>query len=131
MANQSAGGAVSARVYAFQIKTLVLIILAGTVNIMDRATLAIGNPLIRADLGLSLADMGLLLSAFLWAYAWRQLPLGFLIDRAGPRRALGWGSPCGRWCRASPGWSPGSASSSPCGCCWASARRRCSPPPSP
>jgi MFS family permease len=91
MANTSAVGAVSDRVYAFQIKTLVLIILAGTVNIMDRATLAIGNPLIRADLGLSLADMGLLLSAFLWAYAWCQLPLGFLIDRAGPRRALGWG----------------------------------------
>ena len=68
-----------------------MIVAAGLVNIMDRSTLAIANPLIRADLGLSIAEMGWLLSAFLWAYAWCQLPLGFLIDRTGPKRALGWG----------------------------------------
>jgi MFS family permease len=81
----------SARIKSGQVTTILLIIVVGTVNIMDRSTLAIGNPLIRADLGLSIAQMGMLLSAFLWAYAWCQLPLGFLIDRAGPRRALGWG----------------------------------------
>jgi MFS family permease len=32
--------------------------------------------------------MGLLLSAFLWAYAIAQLPVGGLIDRYGPRRLL-------------------------------------------
>ena len=32
--------------------------------------------------------MGLLLSAFLWAYAFAQLPVGPLIDRLGPRRLL-------------------------------------------
>lgn len=75
----------------FQRKIILLIICAGMVNIMDRSTLAIANPLIRQDLGFSVPEMGLLLSAFLWCYAWCQLPLGFLIDRAGPRRALGWG----------------------------------------
>jgi MFS family permease len=35
--------------------------------------------------------MGLLLSAFLWAYAIAQLPVGGLIDRFGPRRLLGLG----------------------------------------
>ena len=35
--------------------------------------------------------MGLLLSAFLWAYAFSQLPVGGLIDRYGPRRLLGLG----------------------------------------
>ena len=46
---------------------------------MDRSTLAIANSLIRHDLGLSIADMGLLLSAFLWAYAAFQLPAGALV----------------------------------------------------
>ncbi len=88
--NGSAAGR-SLRISSFQTKVLSMIILAGMVNIMDRSTLAIANPLIRADLGLSIAQMGMLLSAFLWTYAWCQLPLGFMIDRTGPRRALGWG----------------------------------------
>jgi MFS family permease len=54
-------------------------------------TLAIGNPMFRADMHLSVADMGLLLSAFLWAYAFAQLPAGGLVDRFGPRRLLGAG----------------------------------------
>ena len=33
--------------------------------------------------------MGLLLSAFLWAYALAQAPVGALVDRLGPRRVLG------------------------------------------
>jgi hypothetical protein len=37
------------------------------INYIDRATLAVANLLIRQDLGLSIADMGYLLSAFLWA----------------------------------------------------------------
>src|SRR6202007_1057168 len=40
-------------------------------------------------LGLPIADMGLLLSAFLWAYAFSQLPGGALTDRLGPRCLLG------------------------------------------
>ncbi len=67
---------------------LALLVLAGVINYIDRATLAIANPLIRHDLGLSIRDMGLLLSAFLWAYAFAQLPSGALIDRLGPRLLL-------------------------------------------
>jgi MFS family permease len=62
--------------------------LACTLNYVDRATLAIANPLIRHELGFSIAEMGLLLSAFLWAYAACQLPAGALVDRFGPRRLL-------------------------------------------
>jgi len=62
------------RVRRIQISALVLLVTAGTLNYVDRATLSIANPLIRQDLGLSIADMGLLLSAFLWAYAFSQLP---------------------------------------------------------
>ncbi len=68
---------------------LTLFVGIGLVNSLDRATLAIANPLIRHDLGISLGQMGLLLSAFFWAYAWTQLPLGLVMDRVGPRRMLG------------------------------------------
>jgi sugar phosphate permease len=79
------------RVKRIQRSTLLLLILAGTLNYVDRATLSIGGPLIRKELDLSIADLGLLLSAFLWAYAFAQLPAGALIDRQGPRRLLGAG----------------------------------------
>ena len=55
---------------------LTLLVIAGTLNYVDRAALSIANPLIREELGLSIADMGLLLSAFLWAYAFSQLLAG-------------------------------------------------------
>ena len=74
-----------------QHSTLVLLVVAGTLNYLDRSTLAVANPLIRQELGLSIAQMGLLLSAFLWAYAFSQLPGGALVDRIGPRRLLGAG----------------------------------------
>jgi len=79
------------RVRRMQITALTILVVSGAVNYVDRATLAIGNPLIRNDLHLSVADMGLLLSAFLWAYAFAQLPAGGLVDRFGPRRLLGAG----------------------------------------
>jgi MFS family permease len=65
-----------------------MLLFAGTLNYIDRATLSVANPLIRSSLHLSIADMGLLLSAFLWAYAFFQLPSGALIDRIGSRRLL-------------------------------------------
>jgi sugar phosphate permease len=80
--------ALPSRVKRVQRSALVLLVISGVVNYIDRATLAIGNPLIRHDLGLSVADMGLLLSAFLWAYAFAQLPAGALVDRLGARRML-------------------------------------------
>ncbi len=70
---------------------LIMLLLTGAINYLDRQTLAIGNPEIRAELGLSIEQMGYLLSAFLWAYAFSQLPTGALIDRIGPRKLLGAG----------------------------------------
>ncbi|MGA7810787.1 MFS transporter, partial [Bradyrhizobium sp.] len=70
---------------------LAMLVVAGVVNYIDRATLAVANPLIRNELGLSIADMGYLLSAFLWAYAFSQLPTGAMVDRLGPRILLACG----------------------------------------
>lgn len=63
----------------------------GIINYMDRATLAVANPLIRQDMGLSVTQMGFLLSAFPLTYALAQLPLGLVIDRLGSRLLLGFG----------------------------------------
>ncbi|GGD83164.1 MFS transporter [Caballeronia grimmiae] len=78
----------SPRVRRIQRTALALLLLSGIINYIDRATLSIANPLIRQDLGLSVAEMGLLLSAFLWAYAFAQLPAGAFVDRFGARVML-------------------------------------------
>lgn len=79
------------RILRSQTVALVLLMVSGIINYMDRGTLAVANELIRGDLGLSLGQMGILLSAFSWSYALCQLPVGALVDRVGPRWLLGIG----------------------------------------
>src|ERR1700741_3553238 len=76
------------RLKIIQRVALALLVVAGVVNYIDRATLAVANPLIREELGLSIADMGYLLSTFLWAYAFAQLPTGAIVARLAPRLLL-------------------------------------------
>ncbi len=79
------------RIRRSQTLALALLVVTGVINYLDRATLAVANEFIRADLGLSLGQMGLLLSAFSWSYALCQLPVGALVDKVGPRWLLGIG----------------------------------------
>jgi len=79
------------RVQSIQRAALAMLVVAGVINYIDRATLAVANPLIREDMGLSIADMGYLLSAFLWAYAFAQLPAGAMVDKLWPRILLTFG----------------------------------------
>jgi MFS family permease len=81
----------SARIISIQRWSIVLLVAGGALNYVDRATLSVANKLIQDELGIPVGRMGLLLSAFLWAYALAQLPVGGLIDRFGPRRLLGLG----------------------------------------
>src|ERR1700679_4361958 len=62
--------------------------IANAISYIDRANLAIAAPLIRQELGLDAAAMGLVLSAFFWTYAVMQLPAGWIIDRIGVRLSL-------------------------------------------
>lgn len=71
-----------------QVWLVVLLVVAGCVNYMDRSTLAVANHDIASELHFSPAEMGALLSAFAWAYALLQLPVGVLTDRLGPRLML-------------------------------------------
>jgi MFS family permease len=83
--------AATPRVKSIQRTALAMLVAAGVINYVDRATLAVANLLIRDDLHLSIADMGYLLSAFLWAYAFAQLPTGAMVDKLGPRLLLTFG----------------------------------------
>ena len=76
------------RVRKIQNTSLLLIFIICIVNYMDRGTLSVANPLIRNELGLSIAEMGVLLSAFLWPYAFTLLVAGAIVDRGKPRRVL-------------------------------------------
>ncbi len=79
----------SSRILSIQRWSIALLVTGGALNYVDRATLSVANKLIQDELGIPVAKMGLLLSAFLWAYAIAQLPVGGLIDRYGPRKLLG------------------------------------------
>ena len=81
----------SERIVSIQRWSIAILVAGGALNYVDRATLSVANKLIQDELGIPVAKMGLLLSAFLWAYAIAQLPVGGLIDRFGPRRLLGLG----------------------------------------
>lgn len=81
----------AAGVRRMQIGTLLMLIVAGLINNLDRSALSIANPLISTELQISASSMGVLMSAFSLVYACSQLPIGIMLDRFGARLILGWG----------------------------------------
>jgi sugar phosphate permease len=65
-----------------------LLVMTIIVNYLDRGNLSIAMPTIRHDLSLDDQQMGLVLSAFQWTYAIAIVPMGLVVDRIGPRRAV-------------------------------------------
>jgi ACS family glucarate transporter-like MFS transporter/ACS family D-galactonate transporter-like MFS transporter len=65
---------------------LLLIFIVTTINYADRATLSITGPAMREAFGFDAIQMGIIFSAFSWAYVMAQLPGGWLLDRFGARR---------------------------------------------
>ncbi|HKH93880.1 MAG TPA: MFS transporter [Gemmatimonadaceae bacterium] len=66
-----------------------LLLLATTINYVDRSNLSIVAPFLSKELGLDPVQMGLLFSAFAWSYAIANLPGGYVIDRFGSRIVYG------------------------------------------
>jgi ACS family D-galactonate transporter-like MFS transporter len=56
------------------------------VNYIDRINLSVAAPQLQQQFGLGDAQLGLLFSAFFWAYALMQIPSGVLLDRFGVTR---------------------------------------------
>ena len=67
---------------------IALLVAAGVVNYVDRSTLAVANHTIAQEMHFAPWQMGALLSAFAWAYALFQLPIGAITDRVGPHIML-------------------------------------------
>ncbi len=59
-----------------------------TITYLDRACLGVMAGTIRDELGLSMKEMGLVFSAFTFAYALFEVPTAWWAERIGPRRVL-------------------------------------------
>jgi MFS family permease len=60
---------------------LVLLSISLFINYIDRANLSIAAPMLKDELNISATQLGFLLSAFFWTYAFLNLFYGWLVDR--------------------------------------------------
>jgi MFS transporter, ACS family, D-galactonate transporter len=60
---------------------LVLLAISVFINYVDRGNLSIAAPMLKDELGISAAQLGILLSAFFWTYACLLPFSGWLVDR--------------------------------------------------
>jgi ACS family D-galactonate transporter-like MFS transporter len=65
------------------------------INYLDRGNLAVAATDLSRDLRLDPVRLGLIFSGFGWAYAFFQIPGGWLVDRVGPRKL--YALACGLW----------------------------------
>ena len=71
-------------------RVLVWIVVASIVAYVLRFNLSVAGPAMMRDLGLSEAQLGIVLGAFAWSYGLFQAPGGVLGERFGPRRTMTW-----------------------------------------
>jgi len=86
---------VTARPSRVRWRIFAIIFALTVINLVDRVSLSIAMPVIAGEFDLSPSMQGLILSSFFWAYALLQIPGGWMIDRYGPRRVIGWST--GLW----------------------------------
>ena len=73
----------------YRIGVVALLTVGTFVNAIDRASLSVAVPSIITEFGIDTVTMGLALSAFFWAYALGNGPAGYLADRFGSKKVLG------------------------------------------
>ncbi|MED4227372.1 MFS transporter [Neobacillus cucumis] len=71
--------------------TLAILFITTAVNYIDRSALSVAAPVMNKDLQLDAVSLGIAFSAFNWAYAFLQIPGGWLLDRFGARVVYGVG----------------------------------------
>jgi len=65
------------------------------INYLDRSNLSVASTELARDFRLDPVRLGIIFSGFGWAYAFFQVPGGWLVDRIGPRAM--YASACGLW----------------------------------
>ncbi len=66
---------------------LALLFTAMLISYVHRGAVSVAAPFMAAELHLSKAEIGVILSAFFWVYAFMQIPAGWIVDRFGTKRA--------------------------------------------
>lgn len=82
-------GAVTYSVPRYRYRVLGLIFIITVINYADRATMSIAGTSVVKALQLDPLMLGMIFSAFAWAYALGQIPGGWLLDRFGAKRVYG------------------------------------------
>ncbi|GGE53260.1 MFS transporter [Pullulanibacillus camelliae] len=68
-----------------------LVFLITTVSYLDRTNLSVSAPVITKELHITPIQLGVILSAFSWAYALAQIPAGFIAGWLRPRKTFLYG----------------------------------------
>ena len=66
-----------------------LLALGTAINYIDRVNFGVATPTLMKEFGLGTAEMGILMSAFFWSYTIAMLPSGYLLNKFGPKKVLG------------------------------------------
>ncbi|CAI0855545.1 MFS transporter [Serratia ficaria] len=74
----------------YRIVIALLLFFAGILNYLDRAALSVMAPLVKKDLSINDAQMGILFSCFFIGYCLFCFIGGWAADRFGPRRVYAW-----------------------------------------
>ena len=74
----------------YRVVIALLLFFAGMLNYLDRAALSVMAPLIKSDLHINDAEMGILCSCFFIGYCAFCFLGGWAADRFGPRRVYAW-----------------------------------------
>ena len=70
---------------------LTILFITTAINYIDRSALSVAAPVMSKDLQLDAVSLGIAFSAFNWAYAFLQIPSGWMLDRFGARVVYGVG----------------------------------------
>src|ERR1043166_4760268 len=70
---------------------LALLFTAMLVAYVHRGAFSVAAPFMANELNLSKARIGIILSSFVWVYAFMQVPAGWIVDRFGTKRAYSLG----------------------------------------
>ncbi len=73
------------------------------VNYMERGNLTIAIPVIKHSLKLDNLQAGMILAAFQGVYAFSNVPMGWIVDRFGPRRVIMFAGTAWTFCAAATG----------------------------
>jgi MFS transporter, ACS family, D-galactonate transporter len=70
-------------------RIITMLLVAATINYIDRVNLSYAAPTLMKAFGIGPAQMGFVLSAFLWTYFLLQVPVGLALDKFGVRFVYG------------------------------------------